>query len=83
MLSVVAHKPAGSYPRDFRSHKPSIRIAMPKQVFEFCDFLGPLAAAAIFALVLFVFSFFVLNLCLVRKSDDVTCFERVSALLPF
>uniref|UniRef100_A0AC35GHC9 Uncharacterized protein n=1 Tax=Panagrolaimus sp. PS1159 TaxID=55785 RepID=A0AC35GHC9_9BILA len=49
---------------------------MPKQTFEYYDYLGPLVVALIFALVVLILSFFLLNFLLVSKHDELTVFER-------
>uniref|UniRef100_A0A0N4ZA75 Uncharacterized protein n=1 Tax=Parastrongyloides trichosuri TaxID=131310 RepID=A0A0N4ZA75_PARTI len=47
-----------------------------KQEFELFDLMGPVVCAAIFALFLFLFSFFILNYCCILKNDDITKFEE-------
>ncbi|KAI6191908.1 hypothetical protein M3Y97_00278600 [Aphelenchoides bicaudatus] len=49
---------------------------MPKQDFDFVDYLGPVVAALIFAVCLLVIAFFFLNFFLVLKNDEPTVFER-------
>jgi hypothetical protein len=49
-----------------------------KQEFEFYDYLGPVAVALAFAIIVLFLSFFLLNFFLISKNDDVTVFERVS-----
>lgn len=50
---------------------------MPKQVFYFYDYLGPLVVALIFVIACLFIAFFILNFLLIRKEDDLTVFERV------
>ena len=49
-----------------------------KQEFELYDYLGPVAVALAFAIIVLFLSFFLLNYCLISKEDEVTVFERVS-----
>lgn len=56
---------------------------MPKQVFDIYDFLGPVAAALVFAVIVLLISFFLLNFLFIRKEDDLTCFERVRSIQPY
>uniref|UniRef100_A0A0N5AF02 Col_cuticle_N domain-containing protein n=1 Tax=Syphacia muris TaxID=451379 RepID=A0A0N5AF02_9BILA len=48
---------------------------MPKQEFEFIDYLGPLAVALAFAFVVFILSI-IFNFLLIRKDDDRTVIEK-------
>uniref|UniRef100_A0A914DUC5 Uncharacterized protein n=1 Tax=Acrobeloides nanus TaxID=290746 RepID=A0A914DUC5_9BILA len=47
-----------------------------KQEFELYDYLGPVAVALAFAIIVLFLSFFLLNYCLISKEDEVTVFER-------
>lgn len=49
-----------------------------KQEFEFYDYLGPLAVALLFSLIILFLSFFILNFFFISKYDEPTVFERVS-----
>ncbi|VDN02454.1 unnamed protein product [Thelazia callipaeda] len=49
--------------------------SMPKQEFEFIDFMGPLAAPFCFVLLLFVLSV-IINFTCITKNDDRTIFEK-------
>jgi len=49
---------------------------MPKQVFELTDYFGPVIVAIIFAIVLLLLSFFVINWFCVSHKDDLTAFEK-------
>lgn len=54
---------------------------MPKQQFEILDYAGPLFVGAAFALIVF-FLTFVINFAFIRRSDEVTAFEKVSQVVP-
>ncbi|MFH4975427.1 hypothetical protein AB6A40_002136 [Gnathostoma spinigerum] len=47
-----------------------------KQEFEFYDYLGPLAVAALFALILLAFSFLFINFFMISRKDEPTVFEK-------
>ncbi|KAI6205371.1 Neuropeptide-like peptide 36 [Aphelenchoides besseyi] len=49
---------------------------MPKQSLDVIDYFGPLAAALIFASILFILSVTVILHCLVTKNDDPTVFSK-------
>uniref|UniRef100_A0AC34Q7W4 ATP synthase F0 subunit 8 n=1 Tax=Panagrolaimus sp. JU765 TaxID=591449 RepID=A0AC34Q7W4_9BILA len=49
---------------------------MPKQVFDLVDYFGVLVVALIFALILCVLSFFVINWLCITHKDDLTAFEK-------
>jgi hypothetical protein len=51
---------------------------MPKLEFDLTDFVGPLAVAAVFALVLLTLSFFCINFCFIGGDDSLTIFEKVT-----
>lgn len=55
---------------------------MPKQEFEFIDYLGPLAVSVCFVIVLFILSL-IINFVWITKNDDRTVFEKVSFLVIF
>jgi len=46
------------------------------QEFTIIDYMGPLVVAIIFAIVLLLISFFIINFCLITKYDDLTVFEK-------
>ncbi|VDM38232.1 unnamed protein product [Toxocara canis] len=48
---------------------------MPKQEFEFIDYLGPLAVSTCFAVTLFFLSL-IINFIWITKQDDRTVFEK-------
>lgn len=48
---------------------------MPKQEFEFVDYLGPLAVSVCFAVILFFLSL-IINFIWITKEDDRTVFEK-------
>jgi len=50
---------------------------MPKQEFEVIDYMGPLIVAIIFAILLFLISFFIINWYCIRHNDDLTVFEKM------
>lgn len=50
---------------------------MPKQEFEFIDYLGPLAVSVCFVVALFIIST-IINFIWITKNDDRTVFEKVS-----
>uniref|UniRef100_A0A7E4UU24 Col_cuticle_N domain-containing protein n=1 Tax=Panagrellus redivivus TaxID=6233 RepID=A0A7E4UU24_PANRE len=52
---------------------------MPEQIFEAVDYIGPVVVAAIFAAVLFLLSFCVINWLCIFRTDDVTAFEKLGA----
>ncbi|KAE9549129.1 hypothetical protein FO519_007651 [Halicephalobus sp. NKZ332] len=47
-----------------------------KQTFSFYDYFGFIAVGAIFALVLLIVSFFLINFLFVNKKDEPTIFEK-------
>ncbi|KAI6173476.1 Neuropeptide-like peptide 36 [Aphelenchoides besseyi] len=51
-------------------------LKMPKQSLDVIDYFGPLAAALIFASILFILSVTVILHCLVTKNDDPTVFSK-------
>lgn len=51
-----------------------------KQEFEFYDYFGPVAVALLFAVIVLLISFFVLNFFFISKYDEPTVFERVRVL---
>lgn len=53
---------------------------MPKQEFEFIDYLGPLAVSVCFVVALFILSA-IINFIWITKNDDRTVFEKVSFFL--
>ncbi|EJW82127.1 hypothetical protein WUBG_06962 [Wuchereria bancrofti] len=48
---------------------------MPKQEFEFIDYLGPLAVSVCFVIALFILSA-IINFIWITKNDDRTVFEK-------
>uniref|UniRef100_A0A0N4Z0H0 SAYSvFN domain-containing protein n=1 Tax=Parastrongyloides trichosuri TaxID=131310 RepID=A0A0N4Z0H0_PARTI len=50
---------------------------MPLQEFQFVDYWGPVVVAAIFAVILFLLSFFIINWFCITKKDDFTVFEKL------
>ncbi|VDK68102.1 unnamed protein product [Anisakis simplex] len=50
-----------------------------KQEFEFYDYFGPLAVALLFAVIILLISFFVLNFFFISKYDEPTVFERIGS----
>ncbi|KAI6174171.1 hypothetical protein M3Y98_01160800 [Aphelenchoides besseyi] len=54
----------------------SIALAMPKQEFDIIDYLGPVAVAVIFALILLLISFTCINWYCITHKDDLTVFEK-------
>lgn len=50
---------------------------MPKQEFEFVDYLGALAVSVCFIIILFILSL-VINFLWITKADDRTVFEKVT-----
>uniref|UniRef100_A0A1I8A7U0 Col_cuticle_N domain-containing protein n=1 Tax=Steinernema glaseri TaxID=37863 RepID=A0A1I8A7U0_9BILA len=63
--------------------KRSSRVrAMPKQDFDLIDMMGPLVAAAIFIVCLFLLSVCI-NFTCIKEDDDRTVYEKVAlAVLP-
>lgn len=51
---------------------------MPKQDFTLLDFTGPVIVAIIFAIVLLLISFFIINFYCITPKDDFTVFEKVN-----
>uniref|UniRef100_A0A0M3I1E9 DUF3149 domain-containing protein n=1 Tax=Ascaris lumbricoides TaxID=6252 RepID=A0A0M3I1E9_ASCLU len=52
---------------------------MPKQEFDFIDYTGPLAVACLFALLVFLISFLIINFYCITRMDDLTVFEKFGA----
>ncbi|KAL7079163.1 hypothetical protein ACQ4LE_001530 [Meloidogyne hapla] len=52
---------------------------MPKQEFDAIDMMGPVVAALIFAVVVFLISFTIINWYCITKKDDLTVFEKMGA----
>ncbi|KAI6191094.1 hypothetical protein M3Y97_00190500 [Aphelenchoides bicaudatus] len=50
---------------------------MPKQEFEVIDYMGPLVVAIIFAIILFLISFTIINWYCIKHNDDLTVFEKM------
>jgi len=50
---------------------------MPKQEFEVIDYMGPLVVAVVFAIILFLISFLVINWFCIKHNDDLTVFEKM------
>uniref|UniRef100_A0A0K0FL51 SAYSvFN domain-containing protein n=2 Tax=Strongyloides TaxID=6247 RepID=A0A0K0FL51_STRVS len=50
---------------------------MPLQQFDFVDYWGPVVVAAIFAVIVFSLSFFIINWFCITKKDDFTVFEKL------
>ncbi|KHN83415.1 hypothetical protein Tcan_13824 [Toxocara canis] len=50
-----------------------------KQDFEFYDYFGPVAVALLFAVIVLLISFFVLNFFFISKYDEPTVFERIGS----
>lgn len=50
---------------------------MPLQEFSIVDYWGPVVVAIIFAVILFLLSFFIINWFCITKRDDFTVFEKV------
>uniref|UniRef100_A0A0M3I327 Movement protein n=1 Tax=Ascaris lumbricoides TaxID=6252 RepID=A0A0M3I327_ASCLU len=50
-----------------------------KQEFEFYDYFGPVAVALLFAVIVLLISFFVLNFFFISKYDEPTVFERIGS----
>uniref|UniRef100_A0AC35TT66 Movement protein n=1 Tax=Rhabditophanes sp. KR3021 TaxID=114890 RepID=A0AC35TT66_9BILA len=48
---------------------------MPMQEFNYLDYMAPVVVALIFALILFVLCFFIINWYCITKKDDLTVFE--------
>ncbi|KAK0404961.1 hypothetical protein QR680_017725 [Steinernema hermaphroditum] len=50
---------------------------MPKQEFELFDYIAPLFVAVVFAIVVFLISFTVINWLCITTKDDLTVFEKI------
>uniref|UniRef100_A0AC34F123 Uncharacterized protein n=1 Tax=Panagrolaimus sp. ES5 TaxID=591445 RepID=A0AC34F123_9BILA len=50
---------------------------MPKQEFELIDYMAPVVVALIFAVVLFLISFLIINWFCITHADDLTGFEKL------
>ncbi|CEF63197.1 Hypothetical protein SRAE_1000146000 [Strongyloides ratti] len=50
---------------------------MPLQEFSIVDYWGPVVVAIIFAVILFLLSFFIINWFCITKRDDFTVFEKL------
>ncbi|KAM3729182.1 Neuropeptide-like peptide [Dirofilaria immitis] len=61
--------------RSHRMFKLNKGDQMPKQEFEFIDYLGPLAVSVCFVVVLFILSA-IINFIWITKNDDRTVFEK-------
>ncbi|CAK5043586.1 unnamed protein product [Meloidogyne enterolobii] len=59
--------------------KPKYLNKMPKQEFDAIDMMGPVVAALIFAVVVFLISFTIINWYCITKKDDLTVFEKMGA----
>jgi len=55
---------------------PKFESIMPKQEFELIDYLGPVVVAIIFAIILLIISFTVINWYCITHKDDLTVFEK-------
>ncbi|CAA94608.1 DUF3149 domain-containing protein [Caenorhabditis elegans] len=51
---------------------------MPKQQFEVLDYAAPLFVGAAFAVIVFMLTF-VINFAFIRRTDEVTAFEKLGA----
>lgn len=51
---------------------------MPKQQFEVLDYAAPLFVGAAFAVIVFMLTF-VINFAFIRRTDEVTAFEKVKS----
>ncbi|KAH7696370.1 Protein T01C8.2 [Aphelenchoides avenae] len=52
---------------------------MPKQEFDFIDYMAPLVVAIIFAVIVFIISFTIINFYCITRKDDLTVFEKVGS----
>jgi len=50
---------------------------MPKQEFDILDYCAPIVVAVIFALIVLIISFAIINFYCITKRDDLTCFEKI------
>lgn len=49
---------------------------MPKQSFDILDYFGALIAGIVFSVVLVISTLFI-NFAFIRRTDDITAFEKV------
>ncbi|KAI6243604.1 hypothetical protein M3Y99_00022200 [Aphelenchoides fujianensis] len=49
---------------------------MPKQEFDWLDYMGPVVVAIIFAIVCLIISFTIINWYCITSRDDLTVFEK-------
>lgn len=52
---------------------------MPKQEFDVLDYMGPVVVAIIFAILVLIISFAIINFYCITKKDDLTCFEKIGS----
>jgi len=52
---------------------------MPKLEFDIIDYMAPVVVALVFAIILFIISFAVINWYCITHKDDLTVFEKFGA----